>query len=439
VAEAAMAKDLGTELEQLLVDQLWPYRYEATEPAPAVTRFHEFLDINRLRSAVFTTAGGTNEVLRLLVSRQLGAWAATRKGWALRSPLAETAYDLATQIGADASLRSVPRGTIDPVSSQLVAELTKAGFLGVGVPERDGGSGGTLTDALEVVRGAAYGGASIPLIDGPITAGWLLAAAGVHFPWGDELAVLGSGALTASGDRLVGTIERIAWAGHASTVVVLVERAGQLHVATIAPADLGLDQGAANTAGEPVVRDVAVDVALPALVATPIAYADALETLARRRALARAVALAGVLQRAGELTIEYAGQRVQFGQPINRFQAVQTHLARLASEAQRAAVLVDAAQAHLGESVDPGLDFALVATARTLAGEAAMVAGRTAHQVHGAIGVTMEYPLQRYTRRLWEWAVADGGSARWARALGERAVSEPLGAWQLITGIGPDR
>ena len=88
VAEAAMAKDLGTELEQLLVDQLWAYRYEAAEPAPAVTRFHEFLDINRLRSAVFTTAGGTNEVLRLLVSRQLGAWAATRKGWALRSPLA---------------------------------------------------------------------------------------------------------------------------------------------------------------------------------------------------------------------------------------------------------------------------------------------------------------------------------------------------------------
>jgi len=54
--------------------------------------------------------------------------------------------------------------------------------------------------------------------------------------------VLGSGALTASGDRLVGTIERFAWAGHASTVVVPIERAGQLQVATIAPADLGLDQ-----------------------------------------------------------------------------------------------------------------------------------------------------------------------------------------------------
>jgi alkylation response protein AidB-like acyl-CoA dehydrogenase len=439
VAEAAMAKDLGTELEQLLVDQLWPYRYEVAEPVPAVTRFHEFLDINRLRSAVFTTAGGTNEVLRLLVSRQLGGWAATRKGWALRSPLAQTAYDLATQIGADASLRSVPRGQIDPVSGHLVAELTKAGFLGVGVAESDGGSGGTLSDALEVVRGAAYAGASIPVIDGSITAGWLLGAAGIDFPWADELAVLGAGAVAVSGDRLTGTIERIAWAGHASTVVVPVERAGQLHVATVALAELGLDPGAANTAGEPVVRAVAVDVPLRSLVATSIGYADAVETLARRTAVARAVALAAALQRVGELAIEYGGQRVQFGQPINRFQAVQTHLTRLASEAQRAAVLVDAAQAHLGESVDPTLDFALVATARTLAGEAAMVAGRTAHQVHGAIGVTMEYPLQRYTRRLWEWAVADGGSDRWARALGERAVAEPLGAWQLITGVSPQR
>jgi hypothetical protein len=57
VAEAAMAKDLGTELEQLLVDELWRYRYEEIEPGPAAGRFHEFLDINRLRSPVFTTAG----------------------------------------------------------------------------------------------------------------------------------------------------------------------------------------------------------------------------------------------------------------------------------------------------------------------------------------------------------------------------------------------
>ena len=93
VAEAAMAKDLGTELEQLLVDELWRYRYEDIKPGPAADRFHEFLDINRLRSPVFTTAGGTNEVLRLLVGRQLPGWAGTRKAW-LSLPSSQSSQDV---------------------------------------------------------------------------------------------------------------------------------------------------------------------------------------------------------------------------------------------------------------------------------------------------------------------------------------------------------
>jgi hypothetical protein len=48
--------------------------------------------------------------------------------------------------------------------------------------------------------------------------------------------------------------------------------------------------------------------------------------------------------------------------------------------------------------------------------------------------VTMEYPLQRLTRRLWEWEAADGTAARWARRLGAEATAHDLAAWQLITG-----
>jgi len=58
-----------------------------------------------------------------------------------------------------------------------------------------------------------------------------------------------------------------------------------------------------------------------------------------------------------------------------------------------------------------------------------------AHQVHGAIGVTMEYPLQRFTRRLWEWEASDGTATRWARRLGADALAGPMRTWQLITGI----
>jgi hypothetical protein len=41
------------------------------------------------------------------------------------------------------------------------------------------------------------------------------------------------------------------------------------------------------------------------------------------------------------------------------------------------------------------------------------------HAVHGAIGVTHEYDLQLYTRRLNEWARAGGGAMYWSQQLGK--------------------
>jgi alkylation response protein AidB-like acyl-CoA dehydrogenase len=439
VAEAAMAKDLGTEMEQLLVDELWRYRYEEIKPGPAADRFHEFLDINRLRSPVFTTAGGTNEVLRLLVGRQLPGWAGTRKAWALRSPLAAAAFDQAAAAAGELGRHSVPRGAADPLSARLLGPLRAAGFLGVGVPEDLGGSGGCLNDALDIVRGAAYAGVSTPVIEGPILAGWLLRESGLAFPWSDRLPVLAAGdvqlADAGGGLVLTGTLDTVAWPDSAAALVVPVRRGGELLVATVGLDALRLPAAGANTAGEPEARAVRLDrVPVTAVAPAGLTFEAAAEVLGLRRAVAHAVAMTAALQRTAELAIGYAGQRVQFGQPIARFQAVQTHLARLASEAQRAAVVVDAVQAALADDDDLRPHRALVAAARTLAGDAAILGARTAHQVHGAIGVTMEYPLQRFTRRLWEWEAADGTAARWARQLGAEATDGALRTWQLITG-----
>jgi len=49
----------------------------------------------------------------------------------------------------------------------------------VGVPEAVGGVGGTVADAIEVVRCAGAHGAPVPLAETGVLAGWLLAGAGL--------------------------------------------------------------------------------------------------------------------------------------------------------------------------------------------------------------------------------------------------------------------
>ena len=70
---------------------------------------------------------------------------------------------------------------------------------------------------------------------------------------------------------------------------------------------------------------------------------------------------------------------------------------------------------------------AAVAKART--GEAAAQVAAIAHAVHGAIGVTEEFDLQMFTRRLHEWRMQYGGESYWSRRLGRallEASSPPL-------------
>jgi len=433
VAEAAMAKDLGTEFEQLLVDQLWEYRSEPLDAGPAPDRFHEFLDINRLRSAVFTTAGGTNEVLRMLVGRELRGWAAAQHSRLLADDIVATVHEQARAV-VDRGHVSVPRGEVDPASVELLEALRSGGFLGVSVPERFGGADGSLDDALDVLVGAAYAGVSVPLVEGPIAAGWLLARAGLEHDWSRGLAVwAGTVTVDRAGGTISGAPRDVRWGSSAHALVTTYIDQGRLVVAMLPGTEAA--SAAGDLAGEPVVRGVAFSGVRPLTFGAVSGDPDQIMAeLELRTALGRAVSLSAALQRCAEISIAHAHQREQFGQPIARFQAVQAHLARLASAAQRVAVLVDAARSRAADGDLAGARWVVIAS-RVLAGRAAGAAARAAHQVHGAIGVTMEYPLQRFTRRLYEWPARDVATAVWARRLGEAACAEDIGSWRLITGI----
>lgn len=194
------------------------------------------------------------------------------------------------------------------------------------------------------------------------------------------------------------------------------------------PASAGLP----GYAGEPQAT-VDVSVGVPAVHFQAYPSGTDFETLWQFSALARAAQMRGALEHMLALTVEYANTRVQFGKPLGKQQAVQHQLALMAEEVAAAAVAVDFAAAQFGSASSTSRKEA-VAIAKLRAGEAAGKAAEIAHQIHGAIGFTQEYQLQRYSRRVWAWRDECGNEDDWALWLGQhvtRPDAPPL--WHTIT------
>jgi hypothetical protein len=144
----------------------------------------------------------------------------------------------------------------------------------------------------------------------------------------------------------------------------------------------------------------------------------------------RALLIAGACARATELTLAYTQERRQFGKPLASFQAIQHSLARLAEESLAARAIALRA-AYATGTADAAL---LTAAARVRTAEAAKVVYDLAHQCHGAIGFTADYPLQEVTRRLLVWRTEFGTPRDWSRELARRIRENSGDLWGLATG-----
>lgn len=140
-------------------------------------------------------------------------------------------------------------------------------------------------------------------------------------------------------------------------------------------------------------------------------------------AAATAALMAGALEKIFEITVVYANDRIQFGKPIGKLQAIQQQLSVMAEHVFAARM---AAQiGFLSETALPDPLRGAVAKERTSAVASAVAA--IAHAVHGAMGFTEEYDLQLYTRRLHEWRMAYGSESFWSTRLGNAALSVSQG------------
>jgi alkylation response protein AidB-like acyl-CoA dehydrogenase len=139
----------------------------------------------------------------------------------------------------------------------------------------------------------------------------------------------------------------------------------------------------------------------------------------------------GAMERLLALAIEWATERVQFGQRIYDFQGVSFPLADSAADASAARLLTREAAALMDEGADPKVVHARASVAKLFASEAAYRCADRVVQVFGGRGYMREFPAERYLRelrvdRIWE-GTSEIQRMVIARALEKRGVDAVVG------------
>ena len=123
-------------------------------------------------------------------------------------------------------------------------------------------------------------------------------------------------------------------------------------------------------------------------------YKIAMETLNEGR-IAIGAQMIGLARAALDYAVAYAKERKQFGKAIGEFQGVQFELAKMATEVEAARLLVY----NAARLKDAGLPFQTeAAMAKYFSSEIAEKAASKAVEVHGGVGFTKDYPVEKLYR-----------------------------------------
>jgi butyryl-CoA dehydrogenase len=334
--------------------------------------------------------------------------------------------------------------------------LGSLGLLGICLPERFGGSGAPLQDALVVIeelakecRPAAFqvfeantGPARVlsliaseelqrRFLPKVITGEQTMAVAISEPDAGSAATDMTTRAKLANGSYTVnGTKRWISNGGEADSYFVyarLTDDPGARGIgAVVVEADRpGVSFGASEKLmgfrGIPSADIVFDDVVVPE--ANLVAAAGQFRSLFRAFSIERlgnsTMSLA-IGQSSFDRSVEYVQQRMQFGKPLIEFQAVQMTLADMLMQLEAARLLVHRAAANAGTGLPNSLEVSL---AKCTANEMAKRVSDMAMQLHGGNGYTEEYGIERLHRDAHGWALA-GGTPTMQRT---RILSELLG------------
>lgn len=308
--------------------------------------------------------------------------------------------------------------------------LADLGVLGALFSADYGGFGGSGFDISVVFEELGRAGTIEPILGSAVLAGCLIAAqapgeradllaevmAGetiLAFAHGEtdaryELSHVATRAETAGRDILVNGVKtHVLHGAQAQGFIVSAREEGTAR----APAGISLFWVPADTEGVEVTPQTAIDgtglarvsfanVALPEtarLGAACLAF-PAIERAFACATLAVCAEALGAMEAAKALTLDYLRERKQFGVPIGSFQALQHRMADVLIEIEQARSAVINLAGHLDAPQQQRERF--VSAAKNLIGRVGALVSEECIQMHGGIGMTDEYALSHYARRL---------------------------------------
>lgn len=141
-----------------------------------------------------------------------------------------------------------------------------------------------------------------------------------------------------------------------------------------------------------------VELPASALLVSPERGQAVLDEAVDRATLGVVAQSLGMMEAVMEITAEYIKTRVQFGQPIGKFQALQHRMSEMFVEVQHARSILYRGMAYLDKNATQRRKA--ISAAKAVAGKASRFVCAQGVQLHGGIGMTEEYQVGHYFRMM---------------------------------------
>lgn len=135
------------------------------------------------------------------------------------------------------------------------------------------------------------------------------------------------------------------------------------------------------------------------------------------------VEMAGVLRRALEVTRDYVKERMQFGRTIGSFQSVQHRLADMYTMVEGGRLAAYQAIWKLEEGASAEREISIAKTWLSMKGQDVLVG---AHQLHGGMGLDVDYPLQFCFRRFKSMQLNLGPASMHVKKIGQSLTQKSV-------------